>query len=101
VTATQNPAAEDYNAAIEKIQAVYGDRADRGRHHEGGQPVICPPCCERHHGDCRGGSWCDCQHGRPAGWEQTTGYRQALMLGRLGAATPPPIVKISTNGDRP
>jgi hypothetical protein len=24
VTATQNPAAEDYNAAIEKIQAVYG-----------------------------------------------------------------------------
>jgi hypothetical protein len=24
VTATQNPAAEDYTAAIEKIQAVYG-----------------------------------------------------------------------------
>ncbi|QXJ20527.1 hypothetical protein AGRA3207_001256 [Actinomadura graeca] len=24
--------------------------------------MICSSCRERHHGECRGGSWCDCQH---------------------------------------
>jgi len=24
--------------------------------------VICVDCRERRHDDCRGGSWCDCQH---------------------------------------
>ncbi|MEU9868967.1 hypothetical protein AB0C87_14090 [Actinomadura sp. NPDC048021] len=24
--------------------------------------MICPSCRERHHEECRGGSWCDCQH---------------------------------------
>ncbi|MGI5327747.1 hypothetical protein [Actinomadura nitritigenes] len=24
--------------------------------------MICRSCRERHHGECRGGSWCDCQH---------------------------------------
>ncbi|MBO2462416.1 hypothetical protein [Actinomadura violacea] len=24
--------------------------------------MICQSCRERHHAECRGGSWCDCQH---------------------------------------
>ena len=24
--------------------------------------MICKPCCDRHHEECKGGSWCDCQH---------------------------------------
>lgn len=24
--------------------------------------MICPPCKDAEHGDCRGGNWCDCQH---------------------------------------
>jgi hypothetical protein len=27
--------------------------------------MICQACRDRHHDDCRGGSWCDCQHQRP------------------------------------
>ncbi|WP_165965152.1 hypothetical protein [Actinomadura bangladeshensis] len=27
--------------------------------------MICPPCRERRHEECRGGSWCDCQHRPP------------------------------------
>ncbi|MEV4894874.1 hypothetical protein ACIBHY_16420 [Nonomuraea sp. NPDC050547] len=27
--------------------------------------VICESCAERRHEDCRGGSWCDCQHQPP------------------------------------
>ncbi|MEU4695995.1 hypothetical protein [Nonomuraea dietziae] len=26
------------------------------------QEVICEKCKERLHEECRGGSWCDCQH---------------------------------------
>ncbi|WP_255529732.1 hypothetical protein [Planomonospora sp. ID91781] len=28
--------------------------------------MICDSCKDRHHEDCRGGSWCDCQHQPPA-----------------------------------
>ncbi|WP_300610935.1 hypothetical protein [Trebonia sp.] len=24
--------------------------------------MICLPCRQRHHEDCPGGTWCDCQH---------------------------------------
>ncbi|WP_157610142.1 hypothetical protein [Spirillospora albida] len=24
--------------------------------------MICQPCRDRRHDQCRGGSWCDCQH---------------------------------------
>jgi hypothetical protein len=24
--------------------------------------MICPPCRTKHHDDCKGGTWCDCQH---------------------------------------
>ncbi|HSK54117.1 MAG TPA: hypothetical protein VK908_02570 [Jiangellales bacterium] len=27
--------------------------------------VICQACRERRHSECRGRSWCDCQHQRP------------------------------------
>ncbi|GLV50672.1 hypothetical protein TBS_12450 [Thermobispora bispora] len=26
--------------------------------------MICDACKERRHQDCRGGTWCDCQHRR-------------------------------------
>jgi hypothetical protein len=29
--------------------------------------MICDACRERLHGECRGGTWCDCQHKPPAG----------------------------------
>ena len=29
--------------------------------------MICVPCRERHHEECPGGTWCDCQHLPPAG----------------------------------
>jgi hypothetical protein len=29
--------------------------------------MICEACRERRHGECRGGTWCDCQHKPPAG----------------------------------
>jgi len=29
--------------------------------------MICEACRERRHGDCRGGTWCDCQHKPPEG----------------------------------
>ncbi|WP_147312190.1 hypothetical protein [Thermomonospora umbrina] len=33
--------------------------------------MICHACRDRRHGDCRGGSWCPCQHeARPATPEQ-------------------------------
>jgi hypothetical protein len=28
--------------------------------------MICKSCQERRHDDCRGGTWCDCQHQPPA-----------------------------------
>ncbi|HVT68142.1 MAG TPA: hypothetical protein VHF26_10365 [Trebonia sp.] len=27
--------------------------------------MICVDCRRRHHQDCRGGTWCDCQHQPP------------------------------------
>lgn len=24
--------------------------------------MICCSCCDGKHGECRGGTWCDCQH---------------------------------------
>jgi len=27
--------------------------------------MICAACRERHHEDCKGGTWCDCQHQPP------------------------------------
>ncbi|MBO2453110.1 hypothetical protein J4573_38870 [Actinomadura barringtoniae] len=26
--------------------------------------MICQSCRDRHHEECRGGSWCDCQHAK-------------------------------------
>ncbi|MEV7803462.1 hypothetical protein AB0O28_11000 [Microbispora sp. NPDC088329] len=28
--------------------------------------MICRACGEHRHEDCRGGSWCDCQHQEPS-----------------------------------
>src|SRR5271166_4363993 len=29
--------------------------------------MICVPCRKRHHEECPGGTWCDCQHQPPEG----------------------------------
>ncbi len=28
-------------------------------------PFICDKCQDGKHGECPGGTWCDCQHGTP------------------------------------
>ena len=28
--------------------------------------MICEACRDRRHGECRGGTWCDCQHKPPS-----------------------------------
>ncbi len=34
--------------------------------------MVCVPCRERHHEDCPGGTWCDCQHLPPRRAESET-----------------------------
>jgi hypothetical protein len=34
--------------------------------------MVCVPCRERHHEDCPGGNWCDCQHLPPRQAESET-----------------------------
>jgi len=36
--------------------------------------MICVPCRERHHEDCPGGTWCDCQHLPPRETEPDMGW---------------------------
>jgi hypothetical protein len=31
------------------------------------EDMICEACRERRHRECRGGTWCDCQHKPPTG----------------------------------
>jgi len=35
--------------------------------------MICEACRERRHTDCRGGTWCDCQHKPPEPTPPVTG----------------------------
>jgi hypothetical protein len=37
----------------------------RVRREEENEGMICEACRDRRHGDCRGGTWCDCQHKPP------------------------------------
>jgi hypothetical protein len=46
--------------------------------------MICVHCRGRHHEDCPGGTWCDCQHVPPAGRAQ-----DAEQAG--GQAAEPPV----------
>ncbi|MEU4826212.1 hypothetical protein OG979_31650 [Actinomadura citrea] len=52
--------------------------------------MICQSCRERHHEECRGGSWCDCQHhpapAAPAPGAPTAGRRTDPATG--GKAEP-------------
>ena len=41
--------------ALAISDALYPER----RHN---RSMICVPCRQRHHQDCPGGTWCDCQH---------------------------------------
>ncbi|MEV7006308.1 hypothetical protein [Streptosporangium sp. NPDC051022] len=44
--------------------------------------MICDRCKERRHDECRGGSWCDCQH-QPTG-KAAEGRESALAWPRQG-----------------
>jgi len=35
--------------------------------------MICRACRDRRHAECRGGSWCDCQHKVPGPTQPVTG----------------------------
>jgi len=43
--------------------------------------VICVPCRKRHHEECPGGTWCDCQHLPP---ERDSGSEPPLTWLRQG-----------------
>jgi hypothetical protein len=45
--------------------------------------MICVHCRSRHHQDCPGGTWCDCQHMPPAG-----GAQDAERAGELAGEPP-------------
>jgi hypothetical protein len=45
--------------------------------------MICIDCRQRHHEDCRGGNWCDCQH-QPSPQAQDTPAESALSWVRQG-----------------
>ncbi|MDN3355163.1 hypothetical protein [Actinomadura sp. DC4] len=38
--------------------------------------MICEACRDRRHGDCRGGTWCDCQHRPPECEDPPEGARE-------------------------
>ncbi|HUN31461.1 MAG TPA: hypothetical protein VMU95_05520 [Trebonia sp.] len=48
--------------------------------------MICASCSSRHHEDCPGGTWCDCQHLPPAeaGRDQEHAAEPALSWVRQG-----------------
>ena len=49
--------------------------------------MICVACKARHHEDCPGGSWCDCQHLPAPGTEAAAGP-DASLAGTPAAAEP-------------
>jgi hypothetical protein len=40
--------------------------------------MICEACRERLHGECRGGTWCDCQHKPPTAETAETAERRPV-----------------------
>ncbi|MBB6396185.1 hypothetical protein BKA00_003099 [Actinomadura coerulea] len=50
--------------------------------------MICQSCRERHHEDCRGGSWCDCQH-KPGSGAPASGAERRAGPPTGGRAEPP------------
>lgn len=43
--------------------------------------MICEPCRERNHDGCPNGTWCDCQHKKPVGAEDTESPLGAVITG--------------------
>jgi hypothetical protein len=50
--------------------------------------MICDQCRERHHEDCPGGTWCDCQHEPPVAAE-TAETGKTGKTGETTATTEP------------
>ncbi|MEV4563696.1 hypothetical protein AB0K12_07990 [Nonomuraea sp. NPDC049419] len=62
--------------------------------------MICDSCKDKRHGDCRGGSWCDCQHrvmSRPSDQDATQELTGDLT-GELGESAPEPSVNWQRQG---
>lgn len=58
--------------------------------------MICEACRKRRHGECRGGTWCDCQHkpcvkGHPENHPETHGEHRATEAGSGGDESEPGI----------
>jgi hypothetical protein len=70
--AEEQPGSSAVREAHGPDRAASGERAGhlalcythRGRPVKTGtmETMICVPCRQRHHQDCPGGTWCDCQH---------------------------------------
>jgi hypothetical protein len=50
--------------------------------------MICTDCRDRHHKDCKGGTWCDCQHQPETGLAPKTRNLFAEFTLHLTAGTP-------------
>ncbi|HEX3962852.1 MAG TPA: hypothetical protein VHZ03_40505 [Trebonia sp.] len=51
--------------------------------------MICVQCRGRHHEDCAGGTWCDCQHLPPTGHAQDADHVQDPEQAAERATEPP------------
>ncbi|WP_131732616.1 hypothetical protein [Actinomadura formosensis] len=59
--------------------------------------MICPACRDHRHEECRGGSWCDCQH-RPPPATPEGGRRPGDRAGRPGGEDAEPPVNWKRQG---
>jgi hypothetical protein len=46
--------------------------------------MICEPCKDKSHAECKGGSWCDCQHRPPAQRIGVPGIASGEAVGDIG-----------------
>ncbi|MFP3963298.1 hypothetical protein SMC26_13340 [Actinomadura fulvescens] len=53
--------------------------------------MICQACRERHHDDCRGGSWCACQHRQGPATPERRDRPETARSGPAGQAGEPAV----------
>lgn len=46
--------------------------------------MICEPCKDKSHAECKGGTWCDCQHRPPAQRIAPAGIETGESVGDIG-----------------
>jgi hypothetical protein len=60
--------------------------------------MICKPCRDRHHHECRGGSWCDCQHGQYGSTLTTQQRNDLAVYGTVLPSIPITVTQQAGNG---